>query len=138
LTGSASDDIWAVQRETPDTLYHYDGNSWTQQTSPVEGGFELVLSVAKNDVWGWGFGGLERYDGTTWAAVTTPTDPDVLAMWANSPSDVWFGQSLHWNGSVVETMIALGEPTAMWGDGTHVWSLTSAGALGGGGGIQVH
>ncbi|WP_394848843.1 hypothetical protein LZC95_15485 [Pendulispora brunnea] len=129
LTGSGSDDIWAIARSQDAPLYHYDGHAWTQQ---VEKYIELVAPVAKNDVWGWsGFRRtLQHFDGRKWTPVELPNDDpkrDVFGIWANGPNDVWIGEQLHWDGTAVRAVNSDTDAHRMWGDGKNTWSLLSGG-----------
>jgi hypothetical protein len=127
LTGTATDDIWAVEPGIPDTLYHYDGSMWSQRPTP-NGGFNVVWAVAPDDVWGAGFSGIFHYDGTQWSLVDSG---GAFAIWGNGPKDIWFSESLHWDGTKISAIAGLGDGQTMWGDGQRVWSADEEG-------IHVH
>jgi hypothetical protein len=116
VSADSPDDIWGVYRN--DMVTHYNGTSWSVYTlsNASEGGFDSVVALAPTDVWVGGTNGtgplLEKFNGTSWQVMTTPSsfaDEGVLAMTAQSDSDVWIfseGDPLtdplllaNWNGS---------------------------------------
>ena len=124
LTGTAPDDIWAVEYGTPSEVFHYDGKAWTLVPALS---FDGMRAVAKNDVWGVGFSGVFHFDGATWEKVSTERLSRVI--WSSGSDDVWFGESGHWDGKVLVKTDVFDDSEDLWGDGQHIWSV--------GGGVRV-
>jgi len=116
VSADSPDDIWGIYRN--DMVTHYNGTSWSTYTltGPSGTAFESVVALSPTDVWAGGTNGtgplLEHFNGTSWQVMTTPSsfaDEGVLAMTAQSDSDVWIfseGDPLpdplllaNWNGS---------------------------------------
>jgi hypothetical protein len=81
------------------TILHYNGTSWSQQTSFLEIELQSVWGAAANDVFAVGShihsptGAIMHFDGTAWSEMTGPSLPpqtDVVIMWRS----VW-GSSGH-------------------------------------------
>jgi hypothetical protein len=130
VTGSASDDVWAVGAYAPDGAHfralamHWDGKEWSVMPTPDPGAldntFNDVSAVARDDVWAVGsyLAGehvdahmmVMHWDGKAWSQVETPQSSthNLLAVRAVARDDVWAAgtQVLHWNGrkwSIEET-----------------------------------
>jgi hypothetical protein len=107
LWGSGPRDVWAVGKAAGRPLvYHYDGISWTESPTGVEGGIDLfgVWGSGPGDVWAVGAGGLIlHHDGTTWTRVASGTTGILTSVWGSGPGDVWAvgdgGVVVHHDGS---------------------------------------
>jgi hypothetical protein len=122
LSGAASDDVWAVQVGTPDTVYHYDGTMWRLVPNLT---FNAVHAAGRNDVWGCDFTGIYHVEGD----VPKPMSArgECGAIWSNGPGDIWFGDSKHWDGTQVVDVAPLVRPWSLWGDGRSVWAAGESG-----------
>ncbi|HVM97594.1 MAG TPA: hypothetical protein VMT89_14465 [Candidatus Acidoferrales bacterium] len=117
------------------TMLHFDGNRWSQQSTPVSAPVWGVFAVAANDVWAVGGdpGATDppfvlHYDGEAWTSATLPIlqRPRVYAffkVWASGPDDVYIvGQNgiiLHYDGSQF-TELGIGvsqDLIGIWGTG---------------------
>ena len=128
-----SDDVFVVGNGG--TVLHFDGTSWSRQTSGVDRDLWGVWGNSPDDVWAVGGNGREdgqatviRFDGMTWSAVMQPDleRASVFAwfkVWGTSSTDVWFvgqrGAVMHWDGSVLtEVLVGLGDDLiSVWGTG---------------------
>jgi hypothetical protein len=130
VTGSASDDVWAVGAYALDGAHfkalamHWDGKVWSVVPTPDPGAldntFNDVSAVARDDVWAVGsylasehvdaHMMVMHWDGKAWSQVATPQSSthNLLTVRAVTRDDVWAAgtQVLHWNGrkwSIEET-----------------------------------
>jgi len=96
VSADGPDDIWGSDRGG--VVNHYNGTSWTSYTLSTVSGFDIesLVALSPTDVWAGGTNGtgplLEHFNGTSWQVMTTPSsfaDAGVLAMTAQSDSDVW-------------------------------------------------
>jgi hypothetical protein len=133
---ASSDDVWAVGWDTggeegPLTavIKHWDGGTWKQVCSPVEGYLYAVTAIAADDVWiaGQIGSGSEflHWDGSTWA--TMPAAGSIAHLDAISPNDVWAVGS-RYRGNEVDTL------AEHW-DGTS-WTIVSTPNPGGATGTE--
>ena len=115
------------------TVLHFDGQTWTQQATPVTDPVWGVWAVAPDDVWAVGGEVLSstppfvmRYDGQTWSLVDLPVlvRPGVHALfkiWASADDDLYIvgqnGIALHWNGeSLTELFLGVSQDLiGIWG-----------------------
>jgi hypothetical protein len=111
VSGSASDDVWAVgnvdyygfygELEESARSYHWNGSSWKQVDFPL-GGYSYVNAVsarATDDVWAVGAGNgscgfaycyaTVHWDGNAWSEITNPNSGILLGVTTSSPSDAW-------------------------------------------------
>jgi hypothetical protein len=114
--GSGSDDIWVGGCGTASFLVHWDGHSWSRDSS-LDAGIAASMQVASmwgngpQDVWAVGqvasdmSGVAIHWDGTRWSAVTSLSSSDLAhsfrSVWSSGPDDVWIGAEtavLHWDG----------------------------------------
>ena len=130
VRGTSASDVWAVGNYLDDTankfetlILHWDGNTWTQVTSPSPGGTDNELfgvrAVSGSDAWAVGYDTsgttdqtlILHWDGNTWTQVASPSPDEAVleAVAATSSTDAWaVGSSftattdktltLHWNG----------------------------------------
>ncbi len=116
-------------------ILHFDGESWTEQETPVVDPVWGIWAVAPDDVWAVGgepvFGTTPfvlHYDGRRWSHAPIPTiqRPGVAAffkVWASGAEDVYaVGQNgvvLHWDGATF-TELGVGisqDLIGIWGTG---------------------
>lgn len=88
--GANASDVWVVgdlNFPSLGTSLHWDGTSWLP-----EGPRGLAAhGTASNDVWVVGTTGASHWDGTSWQTVSdAPFDPGFQAVWARSPTEVYF------------------------------------------------
>jgi hypothetical protein len=112
VSGSASDDVWAVGAAEPGPFsrllaQRWNGTQWHTITvaSPRNyGQFQAVHAVSSSDVWAGGssrgglgrdYGLVEHFDGTRWSVVRVPHVAGSEDGWAisgitgQSPDDIW-------------------------------------------------
>src|SRR2546429_2780637 len=71
-------------------ILHYDGVTWTPQSSPTPVPLTGVWGSSGTDVWTVGLGGtLLHYDGISWTAQTSPTGGELFGVGGRSGSDVF-------------------------------------------------
>jgi hypothetical protein len=153
VSADGPDDIWAVYKD--DMVTHYNGTSWSTYTLSGPSGTSVgtVVALSPTDVWVGGTNGtgplLEHFNGTSWQVMTTPSsfaDAGVLAMTAQSDSDVWiFSESnplteplllANWNGSSwttspspipADTSVSIGSAAS---SASHTWLFGFDGSTG--------
>ena len=115
---------WAVGTgfsgtQTVATAAHWDGTSWTQQTTPFATPLGLTMNAiagsSPSDIWIVGKSSssgyhnrvthsvILHYDGTAWSTVAIPDTGGLADIAALSPADAWAlgtdGHVLHWDGT---------------------------------------
>lgn len=87
VSGSSSNDVWAVGFGAGPLTEHWDGSSWTVVPDPVTSTgnpveLQSVVSLAPNDAWtvDTGSGVIQQWDGTQWQEVAPPAGDGGL--WA--------------------------------------------------------
>jgi photosystem II stability/assembly factor-like uncharacterized protein len=103
---SASDG-WAVGGST---FLHWDGTSWTPESTTPPGFYNSVSMVSATD--GWAVGGegkVARWNGSSWQEFTTlPGEPSLSGVDAVAAGDVWMvgddGLILHWDGGTLSAV----------------------------------
>ncbi len=98
LLGFADDDVWAILYQSPSQtrLAHYDGVSWTSQSS-LDLGIDLLANLhgrAADDLWLSGVGStgfvVAHWSGVSWTRINLPPDASApLSMWSASATEVW-------------------------------------------------
>ncbi|MBI5502807.1 MAG: putative metal-binding motif-containing protein [Deltaproteobacteria bacterium] len=133
MWGSGPDDVWAVGNG----VWHFDGSTWTQDTTLAFYGIGDVYGTSRTDVWVAGSGVINHWNGTGWRPTLTGSTDTLSAVWAASPTDAWAvgynGVSMHWDGTAwnrVETGTT-SNLIAVWGAAPDdVWaSAYGAGAF---------
>ena len=85
IHGTTQDNVWAVLRQSYNSIYHYDGTSWSSQHQPF-------MDKPLHDVWASGNGHvfavgedgtIYHFDGTTWIDESVDTPTDFFGVWAN-------------------------------------------------------
>ncbi len=104
VTAIAPNDIWAVgERSNNGTLLdnlalHWDGRTWSDQSTGLGGGLRSVTALAADDVWAVGYQSNQiatltaHWDGTHWTFVPSPNSGNysiLRAVAAASPTDIW-------------------------------------------------
>jgi len=120
--GSSPTDIWAVGRYG--RLVHFDGVTWTMESSPTGALLLAVWGTSPADVWVAGENGtLLHYNGDVWTVEELETAETLRDIWGTGPDDVFMvgthGQIFHWDG---ESWSGVTQTTtqgfaAVWGDG---------------------
>ena len=96
VSAVASNNVWAVgfslsvvnnENVSTPLVEHYNGTSWSIQTTPATGGkLNAVTAVSATDVWAVGGTGsadlIENFNGTTWSIVQAPSPPTAIRPWA--------------------------------------------------------
>ncbi len=131
--GFGPDDITMVGNAG--TVLHWDGQTWTKETTPTTQDLWGVWGAAPDDLWAVGGDGqkagqatLLHFDGAAWSAVTLPAmqKPNVfqlLKVWGTGPDNVYAvgqrGEVLHWTGTdwKEELVGASDDLISLWGTG---------------------
>jgi len=109
IWGTSGNNVFAVaQGSAGPLILHYDGHDWSTI-------FEIDGGHGFNDIWGSSesdiyaarsTGSIYHYNGGTWSLVDNSVinnlDTTIIAIWGNSPTDVYFVSSLvvHYNGAL--------------------------------------
>ena len=117
------------------TVMHWNGATWTQQTTPTTEQLWGVWGAAPNDLWavgGRGFPDSEatilRFNGTEWTAMAVPELMRAgvnafFKVWGTDANNVYIvgqnGAVLHWNGSeLMEQFVGTAvDLISVWGTG---------------------
>lgn len=108
LTGTASNDLWAVgySRDLPygnrarhSVTLHWNGSAWSRVTSPDVGTVTFLrdaVAISPSDVWAVGSGSSSttgavtlHWNGSAWSSLTPPALATVDSVTALSSTDVW-------------------------------------------------
>jgi hypothetical protein len=107
VSGSAPDNLWAVQRD-PATLWHYDGLSWTEVTTGSTYLPLAVAALATDDVHvTLTDGRFAHWDGNAWTETALPVLADLRFIAASAPDDIVAASErdlAHFNGETWSTM----------------------------------
>ncbi|NLE44672.1 MAG: hypothetical protein GX620_08110, partial [Chloroflexi bacterium] len=96
---------WAVG--TYGVILHWNGYSWSIQTSPTTMHLRSIEMLSAYDGWavggnGYGTGGtILRWNGSRWNAVPSPVTTELSSIDMLSSTEGWaagYGSILHWNG----------------------------------------
>ena len=110
LWAFASNDVWVGSN----IILHFDGNAFTQVTTPAPTGFVTdFLGFAPDDLYAVADVDLLHWDGAAWSVIDTAgaIDPtELTTIWGTSGGDLWLGDSqngrvFHWDGTVWSTGI---------------------------------
>jgi len=110
LWAFAPNDVWVGSN----IILHYDGNAFTQVTTPVPTGFVTdFLGFAPDNLYATSDADLLHWDGAAWSVVDTAgaIDPtELTSIWGTSGGDLWLGDSqngrvFHWDGALWSTGI---------------------------------
>lgn len=88
--GTGPDDVFAVGGGERGTVFHYDGEAWSQMVVPDVPLLVWVYGWAPDDVIAVGTGGgVLRYDGTAWTSLDSGTTDDLWGVFGFTSDDVW-------------------------------------------------
>ncbi|MCC6750063.1 MAG: hypothetical protein IT371_20525 [Deltaproteobacteria bacterium] len=128
--GSSDSDVWAASGET---LYHFDGKTWTADPISPKEPFTSLHGTDASNVWAATANSIWRYDGKTWTSMwSKPSSIGKIGYYRQvvtlSPTDVWsgdgmVGEVLHYDG---KTWSQTGVPTRR---GIHDISTATPGEL---------
>jgi len=95
LSGTGSNDVWAVLEQNFNSVYRFQGGQWEDQTQPF-------MTQTLHDVWaiqGTGFyavyavgdaGAIYRYDGNTWSDESIPGEfSNFYGVWVSATGQVF-------------------------------------------------
>ena len=120
LWGSSPTDIWAVGSGSTAlvTLWHYDGTSWSRNTSSLSSNLMSVYGFAQNDVYACDApgNGVYHFNGSQWSNAYTYTNPGTYLLstniWGDANNNIYVagaidtigeggykGAILHYNGN---------------------------------------
>lgn len=140
IFGSGPEDIWAVQANPYDSLYHYDGAKW-------KGTKDAFMTSALYDVWVasggeacavGADGAIYYYNGSAWADYTIESSSDTLfGVWGKSYDDIYaVGTNAgiwHWDGNIWQQESAPAEVTGtlygVWANSTEVYAVGAGGVI---------
>jgi hypothetical protein len=137
LWGAAPNDLWAVG--AGGSIRHWDGTSWTEETSPTTASLFEIWGSATDNVWAVGAqGAVVHWNGTDWTLNDTfPTNVTLQSVWTTGPDDVWAGGAnravAHWDGMAwtfrstpfVPPFFFNEAILSIAGVGTDVWATTT-------------
>jgi hypothetical protein len=140
--GANPNDVWigggGLANAGPVLLLHWDGSSWAEQATSVEGTLWWIHGTSAHDVWAVGEKGLAlHWDGSSWAALPTGTTANLYGVFAAAPDDVWaVGGSptsagpndvlLHYDGSSFSEVVP---PRMLGATYFKVWGLSASDVL---------
>ncbi len=118
IWGSSPNDVYGVgfNNASAVTIWHYDGNSWTDVKLDVFGINPIVLSCiygfSSNDIWAVGWrgdlgspnsGAIIHYDGSKWSEANIIKGGALNDICGSSPNDIWacgfWGIVYHYDGT---------------------------------------
>lgn len=95
IWGSSPNDVWLACSGSPPLLWHFDGHTWSHDSTYRAIDPSALWGFTSNDIWlGNSFGSLWRYNGAQWYQHSTYSLPgfDRIAIediWGARPDDVW-------------------------------------------------
>ncbi len=118
-------------------ILHFDGSTWTAQTSGTSVTLIGVWGSNPSDVYAVGaLGTILHFDGSTWTAQTSGTSVTLTSVWGSSPSDVYAvgatGTILHFDGSTwtAQTSGTSVTLTSVWGSSpSDVYAVGASGTI---------
>jgi hypothetical protein len=105
ISGTASDDVWAVG--ALGVVMHWDGKAWMATKLDGPSYINHVWGSSSRDVWATATepgrkSALLHYDGAAWTVGVTTPMAAVGGVWGTAANDVWVGSEsgyvLHWDG----------------------------------------
>lgn len=102
IDSTATDDVWTVG--SGGAIYHWDGDSWSEDVSPTSETLLAVSAVASGDIWAVGENGtVVHYDGSGWSLSTDLGGYTLYGLDMVSASEGWIvgsdGKIFSYNGS---------------------------------------
>jgi hypothetical protein len=95
VSGTATNDVYAVSMDGAYKLYHYDGTTWEgidNSLLPTVGDLHEVWGSASNDIYVVGEGGyVIHYDGSVWDGIYGLPAVDYQGVWGTSSGNVLIG-----------------------------------------------
>ena len=86
--GSGASDVFAVGHGG--TILHYDGSSWSSQTSGTVNNLYSVWGSSASDVFAVGaLGTILHYNGSSWSSQTSGTTKNLYGVWGDGSNDVF-------------------------------------------------
>jgi len=129
LWGSSAADLWMASNTT-DSLYHYTGGAWAQNTMLKVPLYSLSGRSA-SDVWAGGDKVVYHWNGSSWsgAMAVTGAQGTIVGIAATAANDVWFTDStglvFRYTGTFKTINTTLGSiktPMYTWSaDANNVW-----------------
>jgi hypothetical protein len=86
----ASDDqhVWIVAAQG--VITHFDGSTWSRESSGTSADLNSVWGSSADDVWAVGAAGtLVHRAGAGWTPVMSPTSANLKAIWGSGDCDIW-------------------------------------------------
>ncbi len=132
LGGSSSADLWALGHGGS---AYWDGAGWQLVEGAPMRTVHALWSVAADDVWAVGAGGLvSRWDGVAWRSLHSQATANLRAAGGSGSGDVWAvgldGAVVYWNGTTLQGL-DIGTTAALsgvWSGGDAVWIVGADGA----------
>ena len=126
---SSASDVWVST--SIGTMFHFDGTSWTEVSSPGSAVNKFIGS-ASNDLWAVTDGGTLHWDGAAWTTSTGAADgAHVLAQFG--ANDVWTvnrDTANHWDGATWTAHPGPGfVPLAIGGDASNLIAISTTGTI---------
>lgn len=126
-------------------IYRFDGTTWAGMTVPVRAPLQGVFGLAADDVFAVGDTGTAlNYDGERWRALNSGTTDTLRDAWGATPDELWIvgGPSAEGEATILRydglAFARFGLPVldrpvpvlyGVWGDGTNLYAVGSAGAV---------
>ena len=142
-TNASVTDVYAVSATdafaaaTDGSVLRWNGTNWTA-TSLGTTQWLGISGTSASDVWVVGLGGaIRHFDGTTWSTKASYTTAQLNRVVAFAPNDAWavgYGVTLHWTGTVWNSIAhpagATTNFTDVWGSSAgSVWAVGSGNKL---------
>ncbi|NPV60693.1 MAG: hypothetical protein HPY75_13680 [Actinobacteria bacterium] len=131
----SASNVWAVG--DGGTILHYDGSSWSPQTSGTAVALRGVAAADASNVWAVGDGGtILHYDGSSWSPQASGTAVALRGVAAADASNVW---AVGDGGTILETndggtgwskqlvLFTQGKNAVDAVDASHAWAVGEAG-----------
>ncbi len=139
--GLGKNDVWAGTDNG--TIYHYDGTSWAEVSSPSKGAGAYVYALwgaDAQDLWcAVGNGGyLYHYTGLTWSADAWKAQSPIVDLWGTAEDDIYAavnaGNIFRYNGQnwsmVVDGSLVNSPLLSLWGSSaSDIWSVGAKGIV---------
>lgn len=90
IWGTAATDVWAIGAE----LAHFDGSSWTAESSPTYVNYMGLWGSGRSDIWAVGgtypsSGTIAHYDGTRWKHAVWSGGLALRGVWGSGANSIW-------------------------------------------------
>jgi hypothetical protein len=120
------------------SLWHYDGNGWTESPPPVQTGIADFWGFSPNDIWAIGDAHVLHWDGTHWSEIPPNNNVTFSAMWrlwGSTSSDIYIANQdnsrvYHYNGATWSvTTLQFVQADGLWGASANDIWLSGIGDL---------